>query len=239
MSDATASANDAAVPYPYVSFATLTGLLDRLAKGPIPPRIDKSVLEMYSGGTIATLLSTLRTMGLINGDGSRKPELEAVILNEDARRAHFRAFVERMYPQQLALAQENGTSQQLLESFAAVKGTDTKRKAILFYLSAVQYAGLPTSSLFKAPKQAAASASARSRGKTTKLEPPADDDPPPAQPTPSGERVEVSFGELGTAVLLVDVQWLKLPDDTFTKLRSIVKDLVALGSFDGEDEDDS
>lgn len=59
----------------------------------------------------------------------------------------------------------------------------------------------------------------------------------------TGERVEVSFGPLGTAILVVDVQWLKLPDDTFTKLRAIVKDLVALGlpddPNDEEDEDEA
>jgi hypothetical protein len=34
--------------------------------------------------------------------------------------------------------------------------------------------------------------------------------------------------------MTVDVRWLDLPDDTFTRLRQLIKDIEALGSADGD-----
>src|SRR5437016_5014057 len=98
---------------PYVSWSTLMGLINRLGKGPMPPRIDKGYLDNYSGSTQSVLLSTLRTLGLISEDGTVTPELRQMATDEDARVAHARQFLERLYPEQIELAKKNATSQQL------------------------------------------------------------------------------------------------------------------------------
>lgn len=58
---------------PYLSLTTLTNFLDRWGDGPIPPRIDKSALDTYSGGTQAVLMSTLRLMGYVGPEGEVLP----------------------------------------------------------------------------------------------------------------------------------------------------------------------
>lgn len=61
-----------------------------------------------------------------------------------------------LYACQLDLAEQNATSQMLFESFAGHGYTgSTLRKAIVFYLSLVEYLGLPNSPHFRAPKQSA------------------------------------------------------------------------------------
>jgi hypothetical protein len=43
------------------------------------------------------------------------------------------------------------------------------------------------------------------------------------------ERRDISLGDAGTVTVIVNVQWLDLPDEKFTKLRGLIKELEALG----------
>lgn len=59
--------------------------------------------------------------------------------------------------------------------------------------------------------------------------------PPPRVPAfdvPSGERVEVKLGAAGTVTAYVDVRWLELPDQTFTKLRQAIRAIEDLAYED-------
>jgi hypothetical protein len=56
---------------------------------------------------------------------------------------------------------------------------------------------------------------------------------PPASPHVDGrpvERRDISLGDAGTVTVIVNVQWLDLTDDQFTKLRQLIKDIEALGA---------
>jgi hypothetical protein len=44
------------------------------------------------------------------------------------------------------------------------------------------------------------------------------------------ERRNISLGNAGTVTVIVNVQWLDLSDDQFTKLRQLIKDIEALGA---------
>jgi hypothetical protein len=186
---------------PYVSFQTVMGLIDRLAKGPIPPRIDKGYLDNYSGGVIASLLATLRTLGLIEEDGRVRDELKDMVARPEARKVHVLRLLGELYPEQLELAKENATSQQLEESFrkSGLQGS-TLRKAIVFYLDAVKFAEAPNSPHFKAPRQSSGAAR-KGKGK------PADtgngerqnDSPPPA----TGDTYTVNLPGGGSVTLTV------------------------------------
>ena len=63
--------------------------------------------------------------------------------------------------------------------------------------------------------------------------PPDNETPTPPQNPParsgSGEQVVIDLGDAGTVSINVDVRWLSLPDETFTKLRQGIRDLEALG----------
>jgi Family of unknown function (DUF5343) len=55
--------------------------------------------------------------------------------------------------------------------------------------------------------------------------------PPPSQVDGRPvERRDISLGDAGTVTVIVNVQWLDLSDDQFTKLRQLIKDIEALGS---------
>jgi hypothetical protein len=54
------------------------------------------------------------------------------------------------------------------------------------------------------------------------------------------ERRHVTLGQAGTVSISVNVRWLDLSDDQFTKLRKLIKDIEALGEpgdGDGDTED--
>lgn len=54
------------------------------------------------------------------------------------------------------------------------------------------------------------------------------------------ERVKVTLGTAGTVSITVNVKWLELSDDQFTKLRTLIKDIAALGtSGDTPDKEDA
>lgn len=216
---------------PYLSLTTLHNFLDRWGDGPIPPRIDKSALDTYSGGTQALLMSTLRLMGYVDREGVVLPALREAVRDTDARRAHLNDWARHFYAEQLELAEQNATAQMLHESFAGHGYTgSTLRKAVVFYLSLADYLGLPNSPHFRAPKQSATPPSRR-RTKAAPVErtaQPAIPTPVAAAPSPRGETTVVRIGELATITITVDAQWMKLPVDTITSMREAVAKIEAL-----------
>lgn len=218
---------------PYLSLTTLLNFFDRWGDGPVPPRIDKSALDKYSGGTQAVLMSTLRLMGYVSPEGEVLPALREAVRDTDARKAHLNHWARRFYAEQLRLAEGNATAQMLHESFAGHGYTgSTLRKAVVFYLSLVDYLGLPNSPHFRAPKQSATPPSKRRTRVASVTRTVPDEVPKPAavQTTPQGETTVVEIGGLATIMITVDAQWLKLPVETITSIREAVAKLEALGT---------
>jgi hypothetical protein len=227
----------------YVSFATLTNFLDKIGEGAIPPRIDKGVLETYSGGTQALLQVALRTLGLTDAENkTQEPDFSLAARDQEKRKAMVHDRLAPMYAEQIELARQSATAHQLQESFEkhGYKGS-TLRKAIVFYLAWSDYTGSPKSQWFKPPKQSTKPSKPRTH--QTLLAP----KPMPTTPQGGGEgeRVTVTLGDAGSVTLIVDVRWLDLPDETFVSLRKITKDLRGLGTIldeaapeDDEEEDE-
>jgi hypothetical protein len=227
-----------ATKLPYLSLTTLTNYLDRLGEGPIPPRIDKSTLEKYSGGTQAVLLVTLRAMGFIDAAGRTQPSLHLAATSPDERKRLFREYAERTYAEQLELAQQTGTAQQLVESFASSGYSgSTLRKAIVFYLALVEYLGLPNSHLFRPPKQTLTGGGRRVQRRTA-LAPPVSKtpEPPPAHSGHHGQTRTVLIGDATRITITVDADWLGLPVETITSIRKAIADLEALETRPQDDE---
>lgn len=223
---------------PYVAYTTLASFIDnKLGTNPLPPRIDRGFLDSYAGSVQAMLLSALRLMGFIGEEGQVLEPLKEATRSPALRKKVFRAWAEEFYGDQQVLARQNATAQMLHESFSRHRlSGSTLRKAVVFYLALVEDVGMEKSPHFKAPKQPSPSAS-RS---TTKKKPTPEPLVEKAKPQAAGETIVIDLAPAGTVTVNVDVKWLQLPMETFTKLRSIIADLEALSpkaeSETGDDE---
>jgi hypothetical protein len=216
---------------PYISFTTLLAFLDRLGAGPIPPRIDRSAMDSYSGGTQGILLATLRALNFIDPDGNVRSDLIDAARDEVARKAYFTDFARRVYPEQLDLAERSGTAQMLHETFTAIgyQGS-TLRKAVVFYLALVEYTGLPTSPHFRPPRQQAPRRRKASAPPPEVSVPAGADAPSRGAAAPAGDTTVITIGNMATITVTVDAQWLRLPVETLTGIRQAVADLEALAT---------
>jgi hypothetical protein len=153
---------------PYLPYGTLTNFLDnKVASGAVPPRIDRTFLENYSGSVRPLILAALKTVGMIDGEGKVLPLLREAVRNPpQSRQAILRSWAEQFYSRQIELAKENDTAQMLWESFSerGFNGS-TLRRAVIFYLALSEDLGLPVSPHFKSPKApSSAGGAVRKRG---------------------------------------------------------------------------
>jgi hypothetical protein len=197
---------------PYIAYSTLVNFIDqKCGANPLPPRIDRSFLDNYSGSVQPLLLGTLRTVGLIGEDNQVLQPLRDAARSPQARKGVLREWAEGFYKEQLGLAEEHATTDMLQHSFARHKYTgSTLRKAVVFFLSLTDDLGLPKSPHFKPPRQLAGQA----RPRTRRVSPP----PPEAAAPTSGDVREpdkwdtltVHLKSGGTVTLMVDVNPLML-----------------------------
>lgn len=220
---------------PYISYQTLTAFIDtKLGANPLPPRIDRGFLDSYAGSVQAQLLQTLRTMGFVTETGALTEALREAARHPNARKAVTHAWAQGFYADQGALAAQNATAHMLYESFAKNKYTgSTLRKAIVFYLTLVDDVGMQKSPHFKPPRQQSPTGGSRRRGNQASIRAVVPD-PSNLNPTPpvvvsSGERKIIRFETAGSVTIDVQVKWLDLPIETFTKLRTLIGELELLG----------
>lgn len=224
---------------PYLSYDTLTNFFEkRIGDNPLPPRIDNHFLDNYGGSVRPLLVSALKTIGLIGENNEVLEPLRDAVRSPEERRRVLREWAEVFYSEQLDLARRHATAQMLWESFAKQKYTgSTLRKAVVFYLALVADLDLPTSAHFRPPKVIVANKNGkgtRAAERPTSV-PPAPEPPPAATTRVGGEERVVDFGRAGTVRITVDVKWLDLPDETFTQLRRLVRELTELGEDVGSE----
>jgi hypothetical protein len=137
---------------PYISFKTLTNLLDRLQTTRLPPRIDRSYLDGMSGGYQSQVIAALRWLDLIGPKGEVEATLVSLATTPEQRQEIIGDLLRTHYPTVLALSDANSTQGQLEEEFRSfgVSGS-TLRRAIAFFLHAARYAEIPVSPHFKIP----------------------------------------------------------------------------------------
>jgi hypothetical protein len=140
---------DTFVP-PYISFAQLENVLERMRNEGTPARIDRSYLASWSGSAQAQFLKATASLGLRDEHGRPTETLKQLIENPDGRPAIIASILQDKYADALALG-EDATQQQLEEVFRAYPGISgsTTRKSITFYLHAAKFAGIPVSPFFK------------------------------------------------------------------------------------------
>lgn len=135
---------------PYISWAILARLIERLETNP-PPRIDRTILTGSNQTRSQTILA-LKALELIDSEGALTEPFTTLIAAGDSRPAMVHSLLKRFYKGPVRLGRVNGTQQQLEEEFRdyGVSGS-TVRKAISFFLKAAEYAGLQTSPHFRVP----------------------------------------------------------------------------------------
>lgn len=171
---------------PYISFKTLTNLLERLHETHLPPRIDRSYLDGLSGGYQTQVIAALRWLNLIGENGQVEATLTALATTPEQRPGIIGELLRSHYPSVFALSGKNATQGQLEEEFRKFGITGaTLRKAIAFFLHAARYAEIQVSPHFKIPPVSSGNGKpavrkTKSAGKGTAAK-----EPPPSPPLPS------------------------------------------------------
>ena len=135
-----------------MSFQTFWKFVEDLSARPLPPQIDRSIMNSKSGTDQANLMSALSGFGLIGADQRVEPALRDLAVSDDAtRRERLATLIQKYYPEQVIVAEQNGTEQQLHQTFREsfnLESADTRRKAVTFYLHAARTAGMTLSEYF-------------------------------------------------------------------------------------------
>ena len=135
---------------PYMSFQTFWSFIEELASKPLPPGIDNSLMSTKSGTDRANSAMALTSFGLTDAGGRVQPELVTLVETPpDARKAAFGNLIRRNYIGPLRVSAENGTSADLYKAFddeyPSIASSDTRRKAVTFFLHASRAAGIELS----------------------------------------------------------------------------------------------
>ncbi len=132
---------------PYVAFRTFQTFLESLALG-MPNRIDRSLFDSkFSGTATSQILSALRSLELINGNGTPSDALRHLVDGDDTvRKSALTNILKQAYGYVFELDLEHATKQQLREAMRRFGCTDTMLvKCEAFFIHAATYAGIPLS----------------------------------------------------------------------------------------------
>ncbi len=143
---------------PYVSFSTLETLVKDLQEHGVPSRIDRSVMKRFSGGIASQLLTSLRALEMIDGDGAPTVRLRAFAraYGTDDWREQVGLMVRDIFAPLIALDLSVATPSQFNECLrqSYVGGDDNQRKASAFFFNAARIAEISIGSRLLTNKRA-------------------------------------------------------------------------------------
>ena len=163
-----------------MAFATFWNFIDELASHPLPPQIDRSMMRSKSGTDQRNLITVLSSFELVGPPPQRRvaPALQALtITDKEERKAEVGKLVRRFYSEAVELSETGGTEQQLNDLFKDqfdLDTTDTRRKAVTFFLHAARTAGIPLSPYFPATRSGSGAPGAPRARRSGKRKPAAD-----------------------------------------------------------------
>lgn len=195
---------------PYLSFQTFWAFIQELASKPLPPQIDRSMMDTKSGTDQSNILSTMRAFGLIDDSQAVTPFLQQLVKTDDIQQKRaIGEVVKRLYPHQLEISAQNGTEKLLYDAFEQDFGVtgDTRRKAVTFFLHAARFGGIELSPHFPAIRTGSTGSATSRPRRTTKRKQPAPE-PKAATSVPQaavGDTYTVKLRAGGSVTLVVDV----------------------------------
>lgn len=216
----------------YVAFTTFNNALGQLAQG-VPNRVDRSVFPGLSGGVQAQLLAGMRFLGLIDSDGKPQPSLSKVaVADEETRKRELRVVLEDAYADLFALDLTKTTPALLGERMGdsySVSG-DTREKAVRFFLSAADYAGVPLSPLFERNKKRSRASSPSATPKRRRRQRASTTTTTPSRTEGTSKTVTLASG--GELILSANIDLFSISAED----REFVFDLIdRMDSYDGGD----
>jgi hypothetical protein len=232
---------------PYLSFQTFWGFIQELASKPLPPQIDRSMMDSKSGTDQANLLSTMKSFGLIDELHGVTPFLQQLVkADEIQQKRAFAEVIKLLYPHQFQISAQNGTEKLLYDSFEQDFGVngDTRRKAVTFFLHAARFAGIDLSPHFPTIRTGA-SAAATNRPRRTPKRKPVATQPVVEKPLPqatTGDTYTVALNSGGSVSVVVAVNLFDLSSDDREFVISLVDKLKGYTQSsipDGDQEVDS
>lgn len=142
---------------PYVGFGSFQSFISGLRGSPLPDRIDRSVFGTMSGGLAYGLLSALKFLNLIDGNGVPTPPLIRLAeADGEDQKAALRVVLESAYPGLFdgTVKLDRATSAQLNDHLRKEFGIagSTVDKAASFVLAAATAADITISNQLKARK---------------------------------------------------------------------------------------
>jgi hypothetical protein len=229
---------------PYMSFQTFWRFIEELRSKPLPPQIDRSLMATKSGTDQANLNATLAAFGLIGPAGEVRDDLRALIHGDDDGRRHvLERLLRERYAGQLNLSAENGTNQQLHESFRDsfnMTGPETRRKAVTFFLHACREAGIELSPFFPSTRAGSGAPGTprprRTQRRRATTAPTADTGALPSASSATtmaanGDRYSVSLTSGGTVEVSVSVNLFALSREDRTFVIDLVDKLKGYGEI--------
>ena len=202
---------------PYGVFATFKSSLQQLSDG-MPNQIDRTVFPGTAWTAQSQLLAGLRTLGLIDDEGRPTQRLHQVAVPDEATRKRelerlVREHYERIFELDLLKTTPAELDKRMTDVYE-ISG-DTRRKAVRFFLNALDYLGIEVSPLFAKPrtrKRANGNGTPRRRRTRSRQ---AGADPQEFEPTKSaGTSRSIPLSSGGTLTLSVELDLLRLsPSD--------------------------
>jgi len=219
-------------PPPYVAAPRFMSEITRMGDEGVPDKINKRYLADMAVGTAFQYRMAFRSLGLTTDDDRPTSLLtELAEASPDDRPELFGMIMSDRYPDLTGLpldASKDDFSRVLKDGYG-VESDVQRRKMLTFFVAAADYAGLQISPHIRPTKarpgprkpRAGRRTSARASrpAKATARIP--DDGP--------AERRDIDLGDAGSVSVIVNVRWLDLSEDQFTKLRKLIKDIEALG----------
>lgn len=152
---------------PYLSYKTFTNFINGIAEKGIPMRIDRGILGHLSGAAQGHLLATLKYLELIDASGIPSERLGELAHSQgEDRKRVLLDILKKSYPFLFSdgFEVQRATSRLMQEKFTEAGASgDTVRKAIAFFLTAAQAAGLVLSPHIKSAKTSGATNTRRRR----------------------------------------------------------------------------
>jgi hypothetical protein len=234
------------LPPPSIACARLIGQWDRMAVEGVPEKIDMRYLDDLAGGTQYLYRQTYRSLGLTTADDRPTPLLHKLADADQADRPQlFGEILSERYPDLTGLSLDATWDDffRVLRDHYDVASEMQQRKTLTFFVHAADYVGLEISPGLRPAKRGPGSRKPKAirpadpPTSLPALQPAKTDVRTPAvrashsgQGAKGGADVrDVSFGNAGSVSIIVNINWLDLPDDKFTELRKLIKDIQALG----------
>lgn len=123
---------------PYAAYASFEALLQRAAKEPVPPRVDRGLLQDWgiAAKNESAMLTSLRTLGLVDEEDAPTEDFKELRLSPPRHVAALRRALERAYPGLVSAGGNPPTDpHRLRDYFVAERGLSGQMvdKATRFY----------------------------------------------------------------------------------------------------------